>query len=221
MVPQPDKTSVREAKRSTASRHPGVVRGEFDELEATLNGGVHGVVGGAFDARTEHGARLVLGELVKNFVEFGVGAHVRLVTHLLAHRAASAERVTALGDAAETGARARSRRSVRKLARVVSLAREQLAQRRILFNLTAHERVILTRRTRVGGQLRLDDVFDNLARVRDVVNLLRVRRRHDDDTVLITDDRITRSHDDTTARDDTVRLPRLVHVRSLSRRRRD
>ena len=56
------------------------------ELEATLNGGVHGVVGGAFDARTEHGARLVLGELVKNFVEFGVGAHVRLVTHLLAHR---------------------------------------------------------------------------------------------------------------------------------------
>ena len=195
--------------------------GEFNELEATLDGGVHGVVRRTFDARAEDSTRLVLGKLIEHFVELGVGSHVRLVTNLLAHRSARAERIAALRNTTETGASARVRGGVRKLARVVALAREQLAQRRVLLDLAAHKRIKFARRTRICRELRLHDILDNLSRVRDIVHLLRVRRWNNDNAVLIADDRIARSHDDAAARDDAVRLPRLVHVRSLSRRRRN
>eukprot|EP00619_Florenciella_sp_RCC1007_P002158 CAMPEP_0205926648 /NCGR_PEP_ID=MMETSP1325-20131115/20930_1 /ASSEMBLY_ACC=CAM_ASM_000708 /TAXON_ID=236786 /ORGANISM="Florenciella sp., Strain RCC1007" /LENGTH=149 /DNA_ID=CAMNT_0053295407 /DNA_START=289 /DNA_END=734 /DNA_ORIENTATION=- len=77
------------------------------------------------------------------------------------------------------------------------------------------EGVVFARRSRVGGELLLDDDLDLLALVSDLDDLLDQRARTHDGAVLVSKDGITRSHRHTTAGDDIVARPRHHHSRAL------
>eukprot|EP00965_Chrysotila_dentata_P093908 3103508-Pleurochrysis_carterae.AAC.2 len=66
-------------------------------------------------------------------------------------------------------------------------------------------------------KLLLDDDLDLLAPVRDVVDLLRVRGGHDDDAVLVADDRVAGANRNLAALDHAVALPRLHRGRACAR----
>ena len=86
-----------------------------------------------------------------------------------------------------------------KLVRVFggdTLGRQQLAQRRVDLDLSRHEGIEFSWRSRVFGEFFLDNTFNDFTSVSNTVHLLGYLGRHAHDTILVTNDSISRSDRD-------------------------
>jgi len=98
-----------------------------------------------------------------------------------------------------------------------SLRGQQLSQRRVHLNLSTHEGVELSGRSRVLGQLFLHNFFDHFTSVGDIVNLLCDLSRNNDDTILVTNNSITGANRHSTDTHYFVACPWLHSSGALAR----
>mmetsp|Transcript_4610 Transcript_4610/g.11976 ORF Transcript_4610/g.11976 Transcript_4610/m.11976 type:complete len:560 (-) Transcript_4610:380-2059(-) len=193
---------------------------ELADLESCVNRGVHRLGCRSLGGRAQHRGRPPVGDELGNLVHVSLRSHVAISRRAAAEVSACAEcAATDAGRHRAAAAEARGGGGGVVLRRVKALGRKKLAERRVLFDLSRHERVVASRRSRVLLQLLLDNFLHRLAAVRDVVHLLRHRGGNDDDAILVSDNRISRANDHASAVDDAVALPRPVRVRSLLWRR--
>mmetsp|Transcript_2936 Transcript_2936/g.9636 ORF Transcript_2936/g.9636 Transcript_2936/m.9636 type:complete len:372 (-) Transcript_2936:358-1473(-) len=171
---------------------PGGGQGELHDLEAALDGGLHGRRRELGGRRAEHSARARGGKAPEHGLVLVHGAHVR-VRREARPRGHAAARAPAGGPGG---------------VELDPLGGEELPEGRLGLD-GRLEGVVLARRARVFHELLLDDALDGLPVVGDLVHLLRGRGGHHDHAVLVADDRIPGAHDHAAALDDAITLPGL------------